>query len=1025
MRYLKSLTIKTLLKMKRIPIGRIVMILLFCCLQFAAFAQGIVVSGTVKDAQGNPMPGVSIQIKGTTQGALTNVDGQYSVKVPDENAILIFSFIGFATTEIPVGTQTVIDLSMKEDVMQLDEVVVTGYGVSKKSDLTGSLASLKEEDFNKGTSISPEQMMQGRIPGVQITSNSGEPGAGVNVQIRGANSIRSNTMPLYVIDGVPLDIQNSSPDGTTSAGINTTASATNPLNFLNSDDIESIDVLKDASAAAIYGARGANGVVIISTKKGKEGRTTVSYSAYGSISVLPKKIDVLSAQEWMDFRRDSLNITDTSQNLGANTNWQDEIFRTAYAQSHNLSISGGTKSSQYRVSIGYLDQQGIIKRSDLKRYSGRVNLTQKALNDRITFETNLTGSQIVEDRVPVGGQTGFEGGLLTNAIQANPTMPVYTDSGTYYLPDNDEKRNPVSMIYLIDDNTKTNRIMGNISATVDIFKGLTYKINLGVDNTVAIRRMEQSRKLNFNVTDTGRAAINNRELQSWLIEHTLQYNKSFGDIHNISVLAGFSYQNFLIRGYNIYTVRYTTDEIKYVNNLDGSLSPLSVPSSYALKNELQSFFGRINYNLKEKYLLTLTYRRDGSTKFGKNNKYGNFPSLAFAWRLSQEEFIQNLNIFSNLKLRYGWGKTGNQEIGEKYSLYSLGSSANAKGVLNGRSLIPGYVLQRTPSPDIKWESTVQSNIGIDFGFLKGRLSGTIDLFTKKTTDMLLEINSKQPAPTSTQMANIKGSIINKGIEVGLTGFIIDRKDFKWTVDVNYTKIKNTVEDLPVTMIATGSASGAGLTGVNVQIIKNGEPINSFYGPKFKGFNTKGRVRDYGKSLYEAENGNDTLSAYYKQILGSPLPKYTFSINSTFKYRDFDFGFFIQGVQGNKIYNNTANSIGSVSNINQANNTFPDVIKTIESPTNSTVYSDRYIEDGSYIRLTTVTLGYNLPIKKKDFISELRIYLTGNNLLLFTDYSGYDPDVNTDAKSGSVASMGIDNTNYPKARSYTLGLNVTF
>ena len=421
----------------------------------------------------------------------------------------------------------------------------------------------------------------------------------------------------------------------------------------------------------------------------------------------------------------------------------------------------------------------------------------------------------------------------------------------------------------------------------------------------------------------------------------------------------------------------------------------------------------------DKYLITATFRRDGSTKFGANNKYGNFPSVALAWRASEEEFIQNLNWFSNLKFRFGWGLTGNQEIGEKYSLFSLGHANDAKGIMDGSSVIPGLVLLRTPSPDIKWESTSQYNIGLDMAFFKGRLSATLDLFQKETTNMLFEAFSKKPAPTNTQIANIEGSIINKGIELNITGYLFDKSNFGWTIDINYAAIRNTVKDLPVTQITTGEASGQGMTGVRVQVIRNDDPINSFFGPKFVGFD------ENGESLFEAENGHDTINSSYRQILGSPLPKFTFGINNSFRYKDFTLSFFIQGVQGNKIYNNTANVIGTKPNIFIGNNTFPSVLELRESFSNSTLFSDRFIEDGSYIRLSTVTLNYSVPFKNSKWFSAINIYFTGSNLLLFTKYTGYDPDVNTDAKVDNVASIGIDNTNYPKARSYTLGLTATF
>jgi iron complex outermembrane receptor protein len=998
--------------MKSNYLYKIVTLLLFCLIQIAAYSQGKEITGTVTDVYGEPLPGVSIMVQGTTQGTITDIGGKFSITTGDE-ATLIFSFIGYLSETVAVGEITLIDIVLKEDIMELEEIVVTGYGVTKKSDLTGSMASLKEDDFNQGNVSSPEQLMQGRISGVQITSSSGEPGSGMMVQIRGANSIRSNTMPLYVIDGVPLDIANSTPDGATGGGINTAGAATNPLSFLNTDDIASIDVLKDASASAIYGARAANGVVIITTKKGKEGQSNISYSGYFSISNIPSTIDVLSAEEFVRFREDSLGRTE--DHYGGNTNWQDEIFRTAYSQSHSLSMTGGTPQTSYRASFGYLDQEGIVDKTDMKKFTGRLNLTQKGVNDKLLIEANLTATQQEFNRPPIGGRTGFEGDLLINAIMANPTMPIMNDTGAYFQP-LATKRNPRAMLDLIDDNTKENRMLGNVAASFEIIEGLVFKTNGAVDNTVAVRRIDQSQQLLHLQNRGGTGDINNRELSNWLIENTLVYSKTIAEVHSFSVLAGYSYQNFLTRGYNVHTEGYTSDEIKYTNNLDGSDPTLSSPSSYAVQSELQSFFGRLNYNLMEKYLITATFRRDGSSKFGVNNKYGNFPSFAAAWRVSQEQFIQDLDVFSNLKLRFGWGKTGNQEIGEKHSLFSIGTSNGAKSILDGETVIPGYVLLKTPNEGIKWESTVQSNFGLDFGIFQGRLSGTIDYFNKQTSDMLLEAAAKLPAPTARQVGNVSGIIVNNGIELGLSGYIIDRADFDWTVNVNFTKINNVVKDLEQEMIATGVASGPGMTGVDVQVITNDEPINSFYGRKFLGFD------EDGFGVYQdtdGEDGDDMM------ILGSPLPDYTFSVNNIFNYKDFDFSFFIQGVQGNLIYNNTANSVGTVPNIYNANNTFPDVIRSGENRSNPTRFSDQFLEDGSYIRLSNATLGYTLNVNNINWLSKFRVYVTGNNLFLITDYSGYDPDVNTDANKDGISSMGIDNTSYPKARSFTFGLNVTF
>ena len=1003
-------------------LSRLVVALLICFIHLAAFSQ-VTVTGKVIEVDGQPLAGVTVIVKGTTTGTTTDLDGIYSLTFDYENAILVYSFIGYATQEIPVAGQTVIDIILKEEVTELDEIVVIGYGTTKKSDLTGSLASLKEDDFNKGVVTSPEQLIQGRIPGVQITSNNGEPGAGASIRIRGNSSIRSGQKPLYVIDGVPLDMQHTSPDAISASGFNDEAS-TNPMNFINPNDIESIDILKDASAAAIYGSRGANGVIIITTKKGKEGKSELDYSTYVSISQLPKKLDVLTAEEFVFWRDSLLGVpVDDPSNYGYSTDWQDEIFRTGISQNHNLSIAGGTANNTYRASFNYLNQEGIIEKSSLSRYTGRINVTQKAIKDRLDLEANITASQVDENRLPIGARTGYEGDLIINALQANPTWPVYDTTGVPFQVTQQNKRNPVAMIEYTDDKTKTNRILASISANLKILKGLNYKINFGVDNAVAVRRINQSQKLNYMVSDMGHGDVNNRELSTYLIEHTLTYSNTFADIHRIEALAGFSYQHFLIRGYNVGTRGYESDEIKYTNNLEASSTDLTQPSSYAVINEMQSFFGRINYNLMEKYLITATLRRDGSSKFGKDVKYGNFPSFAFAWRLSQEDFLKNVNALYNLKLRLGWGQTGNQEIGEKYSLFSLSAENTAKAVIDGSTITQGYVLTKTPTPNVTWETTTSTNVGLDFGFFKGRLSGTADYFYRKTTDMLIRVPSKQPAPTNDQLINVQqGYILNDGIELGITGVAVSTSDIDLDINVNFTKINNVVKDLPVTRLNTGSASGQGMTGTLVQVYTNDYPMNTFYGYKHLGFITRVDTNRYGYSIYEkGVGGLDTLL-----YLGSPLPDYTWSVNTSFRYKNFDLSVFVEAVHGNLIYNNTANSIGVMGNLGTANNTFEPTVHTIENTRNSSRFSDRFLEDGSYIRLSNVTLGYNLPVSKISWISKLRLYVSGTNLFIITDYSGFDPDVtNTPAPLDAYNSIGIDNSSYPKPRTYLVGLDIAF
>ena len=884
-----------------------------------------------------------------------------------------------------------------------------GYGVQRKSDLTGATHRLTEDDMNKSISTSPVEMMQGRVSGVNIVQNSGEPGSGMSVRIRGSNSIRAGQDPLYVIDGVPLDNADVTPDGGTSSGINQSSNK-NPISFLNPDDIESIDILKDASSTAIYGSRAANGVVIITTKKGKEGAGTITYDGYVGVSQIRKKLDVLTADEFRAYRKDDGSaLTD----LGASVDWQDQVFRTAVTQSHNLAYGGGTDKHTYRASLGYVDQEGIVKTTGLKRINGKAMLTQKAFDDRLNLTGNLIVSHNEDFRAPIGETGGYEGDVVLNALKLNPTYPIYNDDGSFFQYSTTQ-RNPLAMLELTSDITNTDHIIANLSAEFEIVKNLKYKLNIGFDRTVAERRVNQDNELTY-LSNNGEADINSIIANNKLIENYFTYEKNIGEAHHFNFLAGHAYQYFKVTGSGINVTGFEVEDMLYTDNLEYGSSSLATATSYANENELQSFYGRVNYNFREKYLFTFTGRMDGSSRFGKNNKYGFFPSGAFAWRASEEEFIQNMNVFDNLKIRLGWGRTGNQEIPNKISQLSVGTTSTANGYFNG-VLSSGITFLRTPNPDIQWETTEQIDLGIDFGVLDNRLSGTIDVFRKVTKDVLLEITSKAPAAAETQWLNVPDlKIINKGIELGLNGIIIKNKDFSWDAGMNFSYIKNDVKDLPVTLIETGNASGQGLSDTRVQIITNGQPIGTFYGRVFQGFDSD------GFSQYKTDSeGNEVL-----EYLGSALPDYTYSITSDIKYKKFDFSMFWYGSQGNKVYNNTANGIFVKSSLNSGSNVTSAVANSNEASTNSNAFSSRFVEDASFLRLSNVTIGYSINTKKIPWLAMARVYVTGNNLLLFTDYTGFDPEVNTDANENDVPSIGIDYTSYPKARTFTFGINLQF
>lgn len=969
--------------------------------------KSITASGMVKDESGEPLIGVSVQIKGSSEGTITDLDGKYSLQA-NSGQQLVFSYVGYKRMEMAAATG--MNVLMNSDTEVLEEVVVVGYGTMKKSDLTGSVAAVKSKDFNKGLVTSASQLIQGRVSGVNITNNGGEPGGGVTIRVRGSNSIRSGQDPLYVVDGVPLDISDDQqPSGASVAGVGSSATK-NPLNFLNPDDIESIDVLKDASATAIYGARGANGVIMVTTKKGSEGQGKVSYSSYGSISSLPKQYPVLSAERFRSFSAEKgLKIDDG----GADTNWQNEIFRTAYSHNHNLSIGGGTKNGTYRASLGYQNQEGIINRTGMEKFTGRVYVSQKTFNNRLNLEASLTATRTNDQRVPIGESGGFEGDVLLSALKVNPTYPIYKDDGSYFQKGKDV-RNPVAMINLTDDQTQADRLLANITATLDIWKDLKYKMNIAFDEMKASRKVMQNQELIY-LTDKGTVDINNVEAGNFLIENYLTYNFNIAKNHRFNLLAGHSYQKFRNYRYGISENGFDVNGIDYIYDLSlGKYKQITGASNITV-NELQSFFGRVNYNLMEKYLFTVNFRADGSTKFGANNKYGFFPSAAFAWRMSEEGFIKKLNFFDNLKLRLSWGITGNQEIPNKISQILLGSTDGA--ILDGGSnVVPGFSLKRTPNPDLKWERTEQLNIGVDFSIFNDRLTGTIDYFSKTTRDVLLENNSIAPAPTTNVWINVPDmKIINKGWEIGLNGVLINNKDWNWSVGANFSKINNEVKNLPMSSITTGKPSGPGIDGFTSQIIKSGYPIGTFWGYNFLGFD------ENGKSLYEMDQDGKKV----EKCIGNAQPDFSLNFNTALRWKNFDLNLFFNSVVGNDIYNNLANVVDNLSMFAKGNNTTVHATKQPEALDNVLDYSSRYIEDGSYLRLSNATIGYNVPFKNKKWISGLKLSLTGNNLFVITGYSGYDPEVNANRTSNGVPSLGIGWTTYPMARSFSFGVSVDF
>ncbi len=988
--------------------------ILLIVLNLHVFAQNpnAAFSGKVTDEKGVGLAGVTISIECVPLKVLTktqtNTEGMFElVNLPVGGPYkLTFSYVGYSNKVMEGysfnGTTISLNAALEPATNETtDEVVVVGYGRANKKDVTGSVKSVKAADFNKGIINSPQDLLQGKVSGVNVTAASGEPGAIQTITVRGPGGIRSGVTPLFVIDGLALD--NASTGG-----------ATNPLAFINAQDIESIDVLKDASATAIYGARGANGVILITTKKGKAGFSTMTYDISVGTSNIARALPVFEKDR---YKTEVAKLGGVVEDFGGNTNWQDEITRSAFTQNHNLSLSGGTGKFSYFGSFGLQNQEGIINKNSLKRYNGRLNITQKLLNDKLTIEANINANNTVNNRPPIQG-------LIGNAISLNPTLPAYNADGSYFVFQNGI--NPLLQLDLDKDVTTINRVIGNLSASVNLTKGLTYKFNFGIDNSVGVRDIQGLP--NVLPQRLGGLTTFNNYNRNMLVENYLTYNTSFGD-HKLTALAGHSYQEVFVQSRGFSITRFPNANVEPIYN-PGLGQELTLannrPTGFAYINELQSFFGRVNYQYKNRYLLTATLRADGSSKFGDNNKYGYFPSFGAAWVLSQEDFMEG-SVFTYLKLRAGWGQTGNQEIPPKITqpLFTNTVSASTSYPLYATGNYPGGTsFTRLANPDIQWEVSTQTDIGLDFALLNGKLNGTLDYFRKISSNILLEVIPADPVqPAATVWTNVEDmEITNKGFEFDLSYRHVNNAGLSYTVGGNFTLIDNIVENSPYTIIPSGSASGSGLTSATINGYLNGEPIGTFYMQEFIGF------KDNGLSDYRDVNGDGLINDKDRVALGSALPSEMYNLYGTLGYKGFDFAVNFNGISGNKVYDNTANASFYKLLLSKGVNTTDEAIQyPEESINNPAPVSSRYLKDGKFFRLNNLSLAYNFNVKKLNinkFISAMRLSVTGQNLFVSTPYNGYDPEVNTDRSINGIASYGIDYLSYPRARTFLVGLSVS-
>ncbi len=960
----------------------------------------ITVSGTVRDASnGSPLEGATIAVKGGNESTVSGAGGNFSITVPGNNSVLVVSYVGFGTEEIIVGNKTNIDVELQPTSAALNQVVVVGYGTQNKKDITGAVKSLKSESFNKGIINSPQQLLQGKISGVNVTSASGEPGDVLGITIRGPGGVRTGSTPLFVVDGLPLD--------------NSSTGAGDPLNFINPQDIESIDVLKDASATAIYGSRGANGVIIITTKRGKAGVSTLGFSASLGFSSLARALPVLTANE---FRVAVPKVGGVLDDKGGSTDWQKIATRTAITQNYNLSLSGGANKLTYFASLGTQREEGIIKKNQIDRYSGRFNVTQKFLDDRLVLELNLNVANTKNQRPPI---TSILGEVLTD----NPTYPAYDSVGkpAVYQSIN----NPLIYFNLDKEITTINRVVGNISPSFRIIKGLVYKLNFGIDNSTSTRDVENLP--NAVPFREGRLESFYNYNRNTLIENYLTYTLNTTH-HDFTALAGHSYQKVFVQQRNNSINRFVVGGIDPIYN-PGVGQDLTLannrPGGFAFINELQSFFGRVTYQYNNKYLFTANFRADGSSKFGSNNKYGYFPSFSVGWKISDEEFMRN-SAFNNLKLRAGWGITGNQEIPPKITQALFNSLSSASYPLYPAGSYPaGLTYARLSNPDIRWESSKQTDIGLDFSLWNSALSGTIDLFRKVSNNILLQVIPADPVqPAADLWTNVKDmTITNKGAEFELDYRHSSQNGFSYNIGGNITYITNKVEKSPYSVIPSGSVSGAGITSSTINGYINGEPIGTFFLKEFTGFGAD------SLSTYRDVDGDGIITDRDRIAAGTALPNVIYSFYGSIAYKGFDLSINFNGVSGNKTYDYTENvsfsKLRLAKNVNSTPEAFAD---PKESLNNATPVTTRYLKDGAYLRLNNASLGYNFNTKNlriDKWVSAIRLSVTGQNLFVITKYDGYDPEVNVDRAISGVSSYGIDYLSYPKARSIILGLNFSF
>ncbi len=996
---------------------------------FSAYSQNFEVTGTVRDQSG-PLVGVNVlEQSEPTRGTITDVNGNFTLRVADENAVLMVSYLGYEPLEVPVNGQNKINITLKEETQLMNEVVVVGYGSQKKSDLTGAVVQVTNEDFVKGANTNALQLLNGKASGVQISQASSAPGGAIDIKIRGANSINSSNEVLVVIDGLP--------------GGSVTA--------LSPDDIESIEVLKDASASAIYGSRAANGVLLITTKKGRKGQMSIDYSTYVGFQDVKDRVDMLNGREYLTVLNeinvesggDIIHSPERIAEVGEGYDWQDIIFRNSIVHNHQLSFQGGADKSQYYVSLNYMDNDGVIMNSGQQRYNARINY-QLQPNDRLNFNLNLNAHRSLTNVIKMGRGTNENVGVLSSALLFDPTIgPERNAEGYFDVNPLVAIENPMALLEGIDQLDVENTIYATTSADYEILPGFKATVRLGTELSNVRSDTYENDLTQIGRGLNGRATVEDDESTYWLAEYLLSYELSSGD-HSLQLLGGITYENFetrtLFNRANDFLSNITTTNLLQSGNQE----------TYQLRsgkfiNRLNSQLGRINYSYKDKYLLTASIRRDGTSRFSDKNKYATFPSASIGWKLSEEAFMQNQSLFDELKLRVGYGEIGNQGIDNFETIQTF--RAGSPAVLGG-SLQNGAIPARIPNEDLVWETTSELNIGLDFGIFNRRIAGSIEYYERNTYDQLF----RQPVPLTTGFNNVRvniGQVRNSGFDFSLRSQNLVG-DLGWETDIVFSVLENEVVDLPefAQEIVYG---GFGFSG-NYLVLQEGAPIASLYGYVIDGIfqveddiaNSPQPNAQPGHPIFRDTNNDGEINADDRVILGSPFPDLTFGINNRFSYKNFNLEIYVLGSQGVETFNNlVAESLYPINK--ERNHIAQNYLDrwTVDNPdaefpsgVNYTAYSDGEnkvntftVQDASFIRLKNITLNYNLPLSGTGFFKGANIYVSGENLLTISDYDGFDPDANSDFEPGSNSDRNnlsrATFTDYPLARTIRVGGTLKF